>query len=100
MLRGAIEVVTEDAIVGWIHAPGIELRGRTVLAFLDDDCIGSGKVQLFRQDLKAAGLGSGHAGFHFGLTYRGRPEPGRVHVKLDGSDAVILQRGARIAGGA
>lgn len=99
MLRGAIELVTDDTIAGWVYSPDVELRGRTVLAFLDDFCIGSGRVEVFRQDIRDARLGSGHAGFQFGLTYRGKPEPARVFVKLEGSDAVILRRGARIAPG-
>lgn len=73
MLRGAIEIVTDDAISGWMHSPDADLLGRVVLAFVGDDCIGSGRVEIFREDLKAAGLGSGHAGFHFGLTYRAKP---------------------------
>jgi hypothetical protein len=99
MLRGAIEGVTHDAIFGWVYAAEVPLRGRTVLAFLDDRCIGSGKIEIFRQDLKNARLGDGYCGFHFGLTYPGRAEPGRVVVKLEGADAVLLQRGSRIVAG-
>ncbi len=99
MLRGAIEGVTHDAIFGWLYSPEVPLRGRTVLAFLDGRCIGSGRIEVFRQDLKDARLGDGFCGFHFGLTYPGRAEPGRVVVKLEASDAVLLQSGSRVAAG-
>ena len=96
MLRGTIEVVTESSISGWLYSPDADLRGRVVLAFLGDECIGSGRVEIFRADLKEVGLGSGHCGFRFVLTFQAEPALDCVFIKLEGSDAVILQRGARI----
>jgi hypothetical protein len=75
------------------------VRGRTVLAFLDNICIGSGKIDGFRQDLKDAGLGDGYAGFNFNLTYPNPADAPRVVVKIDGSDAVLVQHRARLASG-
>lgn len=96
MLRGAIEAVTDVTISGWLYSPDVDLRGRVVLAFSGQDCIGSGRVEIFREDLRSAGLGSGYAGFRFALAYLGTPVPESVVIKLEGSDAVILQHGARI----
>jgi len=96
MVRGAIENVTRNRVFGWLWSPDASVRGRTVLAFLDDVCIGSGKVDGFRQDLKDAGLGDGYAGFNFNLTFPNAGDAPRVTVKLDGSDAMLVQRTSRI----
>ena len=105
MIRGAIENVTRNRVYGWIWSPDATLNGRTVLAFLDDVCIGAGKIEEFRQDLKDAGLGDGKAGFNFDLTYPNPVDAPRVVVKLEGSDAMLMQRRSRVmppgaAGGA
>lgn len=96
MLRGAIENVTRNRVYGWIWSPDASLAGRTVLAFLDEACVGSGKLGDFRQDLKDAGLGDGHAGFNFDLTYPNPADAPRVVVKLEGSDVILMQRRSRI----
>ena len=97
MIRGAIESVTRNRCFGWLWSPEASVRGRTVLAFLDDACIGGGKIDGFRQDLKDAGLGDGYAGFNFNLTYPNPNDAPRVTVKIEGSDVVLVQRRARIA---
>jgi hypothetical protein len=97
MIRGAIENVTRNRVYGWIWSPETPLSGRTVLAFLDDTCIGSGKLGDFRQDLKDAGLGDGQAGFNFDLTYPNPADGPRVVIKLEGSDVVLMQRRSRVA---
>ena len=96
MIRGAIENVTRNRVYGWIWSPDAAVAGRTVLAFLDDACIGSGKVEDFRQDLKEAGLGDGQAGFNFNLTYPNPADAPRVIVKLEGSDVVLIQKRSKI----
>ena len=96
MIRGAIESVTRNRVFGWIWSPDFALNGRTVLAFLDEVCIGAGKIDGFRQDLKDAGLGDGQAGFNFNLTYPNHLDAPRVVVKIEGSDVVLVQRRARI----
>jgi hypothetical protein len=96
MIRGAIENVTRNRVYGWIWSPDAVLAGRTVLAFLDDVCIGAGKIEEVRQDLKDAGLGDGRAGFNFDLTYPNPVDAPRVVVKLEGSDALLMQRRSRV----
>jgi hypothetical protein len=105
MLRGAIEGVTRNRVYGWIWSPDAPMQGRRVLAFLDEACIGAGTVEEFRPDLKEAGLGDGIAGFNFDLTYPDPADAPRVTVRLDGSDALLVQRRSRVvaagaAGGA
>ncbi|WBV44756.1 hypothetical protein [Pseudoroseomonas cervicalis] len=96
MLRGAIESVIGNKISGWIYAPLENFRGSTVLAFVDDECVGGGTVELYRPDLAAAGLGDGYLGFSFWVTLRSRRDAGRIVIRLEGSDAVLLQRQSRV----
>jgi hypothetical protein len=96
MIRGAIENVSRNRVYGWLWSPDASLRDRTVLAFLDDVCIGAGKIDGFRQDLKDAGLGDGYSGYNFDLTYPNPADAPRVIVKVEGSDAVLVQKRSRI----
>ncbi len=96
MIRGSIESVTGDTIQGWIFSEDGRIRDRTILAFRDDVCIGAGKVNMFRADLADAGIGDGHLGFSFPISVAPGTE-GSVFIKLEGSDAVLLQAGASIA---
>jgi hypothetical protein len=96
MIRGNIEVATPELIQGWIHLETGPVRDRTVLAVCDNECIGSGPVNVFREDLARAGLGDGYLGFTIPVSIA-EDAVGSVVVKLDGSDAVLLQSGAYIA---
>ena len=98
LLRGAIEGVTQDAIYGWIYSNAERLRDRLVLAFYNEACIGAGNVGLYREDLMSVGLGDGYLGFHFGIDFPGTDALNGVVVKLEGSDAVLMQRGSRVVG--
>jgi hypothetical protein len=95
MIRGSIEVATPEMIQGWIHLDDGTVKDRTVLAYCDEECVGSGPVNLFREDLAQAGLGDGYLGFAIPLSIA-EDAVGSIVVKLDGSDAVLLQGGARI----
>lgn len=96
MILGAIEEVEPNAVAGWIYVRNADLRDATVLAFLDSQCVGSGRVGLFREDLKAAGLGDGHLGFRFGITLPRPADALRVTVRLEGCEAVLLQADAHV----
>jgi hypothetical protein len=96
MIRGAIENVSRNRVYGWVWSPAAPVAGRRVLAFLDEACIGAGEVGDFRPDLKDAGLGDGMAGFNFDLTYPNPADAPRVVVRLEGSDAVLIQRRSRV----
>ena len=98
MIRGAIENVSRNRASGWIWSAEADLRGRQVLAFLDDTCIGAGVVESFRPDLKDAGLGDGVAGYDFEIACPSTADAVRVTVRLEGSDAVLLQRRSRVGG--
>lgn len=95
MIRGAIDYADQQRVGGWIYSDVAPVGGRTVLAFLDKDCVGAGGLDIFRQDLADAGLGDGMVGFNFGI---GVPEDdiGRVTVRLEGSDFCLIQQQARV----
>lgn len=96
MLRGAIDYYDGLSVGGWLYAPDVPLRDRTVLAFVDAACVGAGKVDGFRQDLADAGLGDGYCGFNFVVSLAEPDDAARIHVKLEGSDFMLIQRGARV----
>ncbi|HZF74610.1 MAG TPA: hypothetical protein VE033_02085 [Acetobacteraceae bacterium] len=98
MLKGTIEAVSREEISGWIHVEGTNIRDSLILAFVGDDCVGAGKVGLFRQDLAEAGLADGHLGFSFPIRIADDATPASVVVRLDGSDAVLIQRTSRVTG--
>lgn len=98
MIRGAIDYTSADRIGGWIYSPEGEVRGKTVLAFMDDVCVGAGSVDQFREDLAKAGLGDGFIGFNFGITPADEDDLGRVIVKIEGSDFALLQGESKVAG--
>jgi hypothetical protein len=96
MLRGAIDYATPSRLGGWVFSEAVSLRDHTVLAYLDDHCIGTGRIDKFRQDLVDAGLSDGFLGFNFAITLDRPEDLARVAIRLDGSDAVILQPHSRI----
>jgi hypothetical protein len=98
MIRGNIEVVTPESIQGWIYTEDRKIREKLLLAFWGDQCVGSGKVSVFRSDLADAGLGDGHLGFSFPITVQ-KDSVGSVVIRIDGSDAVLLQTGASVESG-
>lgn len=98
MIRGAIEQVQGGRVSGWIYSPAVDLRGATLLAFVDEACVGAGKVDILRQDLFEAGLGDGRFGYSFPVTLAAPSDETRLIVKLEGSDALLKQSASRIQG--
>lgn len=96
MLRGAIDQVTDGLVSGWLYSDLGTTRDRTVLAFLDQQCVGAGKVDQFRPDLAEAGLADGMLGFRFGIRLDTPEDAARVTVRLEGSDALLLQSRTRV----
>jgi hypothetical protein len=91
MLKGAIDYVSANSIGGWLFTSFGDLDDTVVLAFSGATCVGSGKIDVFRPDLLDAGMGDGRLGFSFPISVKDESEASRVYVKLEGSDAVILQ---------
>ena len=97
MIRGAIEMVQDRLVAGWIYARVGSLRDQLVLAFSGPRCVGSGHVEIFRRDLLDADLGDGYCGFHFPIELQSGETLDSIVVKLADSDAVLLQPGARVS---
>lgn len=100
MIRGCIESVSPRLVRGWIHADGRSVRDLPLLAFVGKDCIGSGQVGQFRQDLADAGLGDGYLGFEIPIAGERAEDLAAVVVRLESSDAVLVQSHARLVGDA
>lgn len=96
MIRGTIDFIDADCVVGWVHSSVASVRDRVVLAFMGDDCVGSGKVDVHRPDLAQAGLDDGYVGFHFGITLPSAEALDQVVVRFEGSDLSLLQRGQAV----
>jgi hypothetical protein len=96
VIRGAIEVATPTLVSGWIYCKPISLRDQLVLAFVGTRCVGTGKVEIYRKDLHEAKLGDGYCGFHFPIALQGGEQPAAVVVRLQESDASLLQANSRV----
>ena len=96
MIRGAIEVATPTLVSGWIYCKVQALRDRLVLAFVDGRCVGTGKVEIFRKDLADAKLGDGYCGFHFPVALQEGEHPASIVIRLQESDAALVQARSRV----
>jgi len=97
MLKGAIDYSDGERIGGWVYSDVAPVRGRTVLAFLDRECVGAGQIEHFRQDLADAGLGDGYLGFNFAIGLPAPQHTKRVVIQLEGSDFLLAQPGTTFA---
>lgn len=97
MIRGAVDYIDNERVGGWIHSDAADLRGQMVLAFLENNCVGAGRIEIFRQDLADAGLGDGQVGFNFGVSLPEGASLAQVVLKLENSDFALLQPRSRIA---
>jgi len=98
MIRGAIEVATPAVVSGWIYCKTATLRDQLVLAFVGSRCVGSGRVEIYRKDLSDAKLGDGYGGFHFPIALQEGEVPASVVVRLQDSDASLIQAKSRVVG--
>ena len=95
MIRGALDVADETHVAGWLYSESSDLHGRVVLAFSAGRCIGAGTIEIYREDLLAAGLGHGKHGFRFPIDTTG-VAPGSVVVRLEGSDLSLLHADSQV----
>ncbi|KQT48889.1 hypothetical protein ASG43_08595 [Aureimonas sp. Leaf454] len=96
MIRGHIDFVSRGRVEGWIFCEKLALTGHTVLAFVDDQCVGGGPISRFRQDLLEAGIGDGVVGFGFPVALEPWHDPRTLDVRLDGSTLQLKQADARL----
>ncbi len=98
MVRGAIEVAQHNRIAGWVYSSADTVRDKMILAFVGGRCVGSGKVERFRKDLLDAKLGDGYCGFEFPIKLNEGERLGAVVVRLQSSDAALIQRDSILSG--
>lgn len=98
MIRGAIEVAQHNRIAGWVYSSADTVRDKLILAFVGPRCVGSGKVERFRKDLLDAKLGDGYCGFEFAIKLNDGERLGAVVVRLQSSDAALIQRDSVLTG--
>lgn len=96
MIRGAIDYCDGIRLGGWLHSDDVGVRDRTVLAFVDERCVGGGKIERFREDLAQAGIGDGYVGFDFPVSLPDDESLSRTVVRLEGSDLALLQPTSRV----
>lgn len=96
MIRGHIEAVSRERVSGWVHANAHPLRDAAILAFHGHQCIGAGRVDRFRPDLLEAGMGDGFVGFDIPIAGERVDQLASVIVRLEGSDACLLQSDAAV----
>jgi hypothetical protein len=98
MIRGSIEVAQKTRVAGWIYSSADTVRDKLILAFVNGRCVGSGKVDKFRKDLLEAKLGDGYCGYDFPIKLNDDENLGGVIVKLQNSDAALIQKTTRLTG--
>lgn len=91
--RGAVERVGDNFVSGWISSSAHSLKEATVLAFRGRECIGSAKIEGFRQDIADAKLGDGYSGFVIHTMPIAKPDQERIYVRLEGDDAILVTPG-------
>jgi hypothetical protein len=96
VIRGAIEVATPTLVSGWIYSKHLSLRDHLVQAFVGPRCVGAGRVEIYRKDLHEAKLGDGYCGFHFPINLEPDEHPASVVVRLEESDASLMQPASRV----
>jgi hypothetical protein len=97
MFRGNIDHASRTHIAGWVYCERQSLVGARVHAFVDEQCVGSGVVELFRQDLVEAGVGDGRGGFNFAIALGDSQDPRLLHIRVESGNAIIRQPFARLA---
>jgi hypothetical protein len=63
MIHGSVDDVNTKRVVGWVHSSSLEKEAFKVQATINNRVIGEAIADLFRPDLAAAKVGSGHCGF-------------------------------------
>ncbi len=98
MIRGAVEQVSSSAVSGWIYAGEDSVNGKLILAFVGKECVGAGRVEIFRQDLFDAGLGDGFLGYSFPIKLHSSADAGSVLIRLDSDEAFFIYKASIVIG--
>jgi hypothetical protein len=97
MFLGNIDFASRTHVEGWVYCARLSLVGARVHAFVDDHCVGTGIVDLYRQDLVEAGVGDGLGGFSFSISLDPSEDPRMLHIRVEDGNALIRQPASRLA---
>ncbi|MCW3473866.1 hypothetical protein [Limobrevibacterium gyesilva] len=90
-VTGHLDLCGPELVEGWIFWHREPARKLELQVFMDNQLVGACMADLFRQDLRDAGLGDGHCAFSFripeGTTIR---DFGSTRLRLTGSVLYLL----------
>ena len=91
MLKGNIDLVVRDQIVGWAFRPSEPSRREVVRYTTPTGATFEAVADLYRPDLLQAGIGDGAHGFSIRLTEEGliQPGSGRIAVEIAGGESTL-----------
>ena len=94
-LRGHIDVVSPQLIEGWAQSVNHPEAPVCLDVYAEGRLIGRTLANRYREDLQAAGLGSGRHSFSFAVPERSILWPGAIEVRrsLDGTALSLPSRG-------
>jgi hypothetical protein len=89
MLRGAIDALSPDGVVGWVYGRDLQ-KPPKIRALLERQVVGEAVADLYRPDLEKVGFGDGRCGFEIRFSRRLEPaEIAFVSVQPEGCNLSI-----------
>jgi hypothetical protein len=83
-----------------MYCADLPLTGPTVVAYLGDRSIGSGRIDIYRPDLHRVGMVDGMCGFNFRVSTTECENLASIVVRLQKSDLFLAQPGCLTTDGA
>lgn len=96
MIRGNIDSVVPGVVGGWVYSEFSSVKGKRVLAFCGDRCVGAGEIGKLRADLRDAGLGDGLLGFEILFDPTAVADLSSITVRFENSDFALLANQTRL----
>jgi ubiquinone/menaquinone biosynthesis C-methylase UbiE len=75
---GSVDLVSHYCVHGWVADGDDPTKRRFVRVFVDGEEVGTTRADLFRPDLRAAGVSDGHSAYRF--VFSAAPDPFKDHV--------------------
>jgi len=97
MIQGHIDKVTRTRVEGWLHSDTVAMAGVRLEAYVGDECVGAGAVELFREDLLMAGIGDGTGGFGFSIQLEPLHDSRLLEVRLESGSLLLRQSNVVLA---
>ena len=98
-VRGSVDLCDGKVIEGWVYADEAPLHRFALSVMAGDAELGCCTADRYLEDLAQAGIGGGNVAFRFEVPPFMSVDPGRVRLRLVGSDVYLLPREAGAGGG-